>query len=63
MSEQELYYSNGGRGPMIARVLDRYDGKVLMERKGKNSKKWTMFVLSEKFLTSQSCGWKKRARA
>lgn len=58
----EVYYlSNYGKGPMIARLISVKDGVVTMERKPSllGRSRWIRFTLSEKFLHSRSCGWRK----
>lgn len=63
MSE-ELYYCNGGRGPMVARIVGRHkDGTLTLERAmSPNSKRWIEFTLHESFFNSKNCGWRKRAQ-
>ena len=59
-SEDELYYSNGGRGPNVARVINVSDGIVHLEVKANTgSKHWRSTTISEKFFFSPRCGWKK----
>lgn len=62
MSE-EIYLSNNGNGPGIARIISvsTSSGTVVMERKpsAQSKRKWVRFTLSEKFFQSKSCGWRK----
>ena len=62
MANNELYYSNDGRGPLIARIIRRQtDGTVLMESKHKDAKHWHSFTINADFLdNSPVCGWKQR---
>ena len=46
---EELYYSNNGRGPGIARVISIDNGTVTLERKkSEKTKTWKRFTLPEK---------------
>lgn len=63
MADKELYYSNNGKGPMVARIVARRpDGTLIMERRvSENKGRWYKFELHEKLLLPRSrCGWKKR---
>lgn len=58
----QIYYSNDGRGPYIARVVSIENGIVWLEIKPNiNSKKWKSITISEKFFRSKKCGWKARS--
>lgn len=59
-----LYYSNDGRGPFVARVVNIDRGIVTLEYRRESGRgKWTTITLSEEFLKSKACGWKKRQPA
>jgi hypothetical protein len=60
---EKLYYSNGGRGHYVCRVVDRYpNGILLLQRAAKaTSKHWETFTLPERYFFSRQCGWKARA--
>lgn len=60
----EIYYSNNGRGPGVARIISINNGVVFLERKAKidSHRKWQRFTLSERFFKSPSCGWKRRTK-
>ena len=54
----ERFRSNGGRGPLTARILCVYSGRVYMERWRRPGQKPVRFDLSERFFLSDKCGWK-----
>ncbi len=54
----ERYRSNGGRGPLTARILCVSDGVVRLERWRKEGARPTRFELTERFFLSDKCGWK-----
>ena len=61
-SDSEIYYSNDGLGPGVARIVKRLEnGMLLMEMKTTPARlRWEKFQISEKALNSTACGWKKR---
>ena len=60
----EIYLSNNGKGPGIARVISISNGVVTFEYKSKLSshRKWTRSNLPEVYWLSKSCGWRKSGR-
>ena len=54
----DLLYSNGGHGPLVARIIRIADGVVELERRHKRGKRWTPFKLPEDYFHSEKCGWK-----
>jgi hypothetical protein len=56
----ERYYSNGGKGPQVARILSWCDGVLTLERKMPRAKNWERFQLKERYWLSRSCGWRLR---
>ena len=57
----DIYYSNNGRGPGMARVVSISGGIVALECRSSEAAKRTWRVaLPEKFFTSSACGWKRR---
>ena len=57
-----LFRSNNGAGPLLARILAVKDGIVYLERWTEKGKRRTRFTLTEKFLQSPRCGWKRVER-
>lgn len=56
-SKEDVYLSNNGTGPLIARILCIANGVATMERRNKRGKRWQRFELPVKYLTSKKCGW------
>lgn len=62
-SHEDRFRSNGGKGPLISRILcatDKYLKMELWNERSKNPQR-RQFKLSAKFLSSPSCGWRKIA--
>lgn len=66
---EHLYFSNGGNGPLVARILEINNGFVYMERWHQRKvsgagrmpsrpQRSVVFKLSVDFLNSEICGWK-----
>lgn len=62
-SREDRYRSNGGRGPLTARILCATNKTVTMERWADGAKHVTRFELPIKFLSSPTCGWRKGVEA
>ena len=53
-----IYISNNGKGPLLAKIIARSNGRVKMVRwHEKLPNKLSCFELSEIYLNSVSCGW------
>lgn len=60
--ESDRFKSNGGHGPLVARIVDEKGDSLIMERwNAKSPKRRTTFVLPVKYLMSPRCGWKREA--
>lgn len=58
----EIYFSNRGRGPGVAEIIERTDRKVcIVWRPHIKSRRRNYVELSRKFFESKACGWKQRA--
>ena len=54
------YLSNGGRGPLEAKIIEIAQDKdrIVLERRHKNARRNTaVFELPLKFFLSSKCGW------
>ena len=56
-NREDIYLSNSGCGPLIARILCIANGVATMERRPKKGKLWQRFQLPVKYLKSPRCGW------
>lgn len=59
---EPIFRSNGGKGPLLARIIGDDGETVTMVRwneKGKaKQKRETVFTLPRRFLYSPNCGWR-----
>ena len=59
--KDDLYYSNGGRGPGVARIRQQAGGDVAFEWKPRlQARRWQTVTLPEEFFFSPACGWRQR---
>ena len=60
MKINDVYYSNYGKGPGVARILKHEKGCVTLElARWPDSRRRERVVLPEKFFRSRACGWRK----
>lgn len=55
---EDVYRSNYGAGPLLARILSVMDSVVTMERWHRRGGARTRFTLSVSYFQSPRCGWR-----
>ena len=60
---EDRFLSNNGNGPLEARILSIANGVAKMERRNRGGGGLPVrFTLTERFLQSPHCGWRKKPK-